>query len=72
MSAFAKQLARRVYTKEQVQTALGCSVACADTDKRFYRYEDLCWVVKPSLGCMSGVLGPKPGAVPANELVAGL
>ena len=71
MSAFATtKLARRVYTKEQLQTALKCHVACADTDHQYYRYNDLRWLVKPTRKCMAGILGPKQGAVPAHELVA--
>lgn len=43
MSAFAKQLAQSVYTKEQLETVLGCCVCRADTDNEYYRNEDLKW-----------------------------
>jgi hypothetical protein len=70
MSAtFAKQLAQSVYTKEQLETALGCCVCRADTDNEYYRNEDLKWECVPTRDD-PGVLGPNPGAVPAACLVA--
>lgn len=67
MSALAKKLARRVYTKGQLESALGCNVACADTDGKFYRYQDLRWDPKPVDGS-AGVLAPRSGALSADEL----
>ena len=69
MSAFAEKLAQSVYTKEQLETALGCCVCRADTDNDYYRNEDLRWECLPTKGD-PGVLGPKPGATPAVCLVA--